>query len=154
MVLKVLKVQHDNSCDVNITPGARKVLFPVRWKERSEWEKMHPRHVNVGQLLYRRVLTGRLGHTSESPFPCTALLVQSNSLFLIASPRYHNRFRSIDWLVAGFFCRAGLLYSYQMIVVFSLPLWCFPEIFIRQKKWSEVARSGQKWPEVAKNAQK
>ena len=67
---------------------------------------------------------------------------------------HNNCFRSIDWLVAWCFCRAWLLYSYQMIVFFSLRLQCLPEIFIRQKKWPKVTKSGQKWPKVTKSGQK
>ena len=108
-------------------------------------------------VLYRRVLKGRLGHTSGSPFHAQRYLFnQIHSFSLLHCVTQSLLW--IDWLISGLiFSRAWLLCSYQMIVFFLLCLQYLPDIFIRQKrcqKWPEVTKSGQKWPEVTKSGQK
>ena len=84
----------------------------------------------------------------RNPFPCTALLVQSNWLFLIASQWHNDCSRSIDWLVADS--------SATRLAVVFLPNDC---LFLTAFKLSsrnihtpkKVARSGPKWPKMARS---
>ena len=94
----------------------------------------------------------------RKPFPCTTLLVQSDSLFLIGSLRYTvTAFdRSIDWLGGVIFYNVFLKYLYAKQnwpnVIRSDQKW--PKVTKSGQKWPKVTKSGQKWPKVARSGQK
>ena len=114
--------------------------------------------MNFWAVLYSRVLKGRLGHTTGSPFHSQRYLFNHIHCFWLLHC-VTKWLLPIDWLISGVillprlavvFLSNDCLFSYCANSVFPKYLYANKS----GQKWPEVAKSGRKWPEVAESGRK